>query len=156
MFMQRVLKPLQSLHRGGCEGQLIPLQSIHKRGCEGQNALPPPTDSRIQTPHHPPKNVGSLASLWGGGGTGITCSCSACSNHCNHYTGGGVRDSMLYPRPMLPNSKPPPTPPKNVASLGSLWCGVHVVPAHATTITTQGGMGGGDDLRSPQPNAIRT
>ena len=99
---------------------LIPLQSVHKRGCEGQNALPPPTDSRIQTPHHPPKNVGSLASLWGGGGD-------------------------RYHRFMQRVLKPLQSIHRGVWGGGQV-SRVHVVPAHATTITTQGGMGGGRDV----------
>ena len=73
MFMQRVLKPLQSIHRGGCEGQ---------------HALPPPNASEFKTATHPPKKCCLL------GFPLVWCSCSACSCHYNHYTrgdgGGGV------------------------------------------------------------------
>ena len=67
MFMQRVLKALQSLHRGGCEGQ---------------HALPPPSASEFKTATHPPKKCCLL------GFPLVWCSCSACSCHYNHYTRG--------------------------------------------------------------------
>ena len=87
-----------------------------------------------------------LVPFGGGGGTGITCSCSACSYHYNQYTSGDVRDKMLYPRPLIPEFKPPTTPQKMLAPLlpfgggGGQVSHVHAARAQTTAIITQGGV----------------
>ena len=97
-----------------------------------QMLYPRPLIPEFKPPTTPQKMLAPLLPFFWWGGIGITCSCSACSNHCNHYTGGGVRDSsyhynqytsgdvrdkMLYPRPLIPEFKPPTTPQKMLAPL---------------------------------------